>query len=74
MSKSLTAMKPLYKQEVHHFDDLYPGLKAHESQVIRAVHSGMKSQVLSQELRRHPHCHKGSRIYYELSLCLYMKK
>ena len=78
MSKSLTAMKPLYKQEVHHFDDLYPSLKAHESQVIRTVHSGMKSQVLSQQLRRHPHCfqqrHKGSRIYYELSLCLYMKK
>ena len=71
-------MKPLYKQEVHHFDELYPTSKAHESQVIRTVHSETKSQVLSLQLRGHPHCfqqcHKGSQIYYELSLCLYMKK
>ena len=65
MPKSLTAMKPLYKQEVHHFDDLYPTLKAHESQVIRTVYSGMKSQVLSLQFKGRPHCfqqcHKGSR-------------
>ena len=48
-------MKPLYKQEVHHFDDLYPTLKAHESQVIRTVHSGMKSQVLSLQSRGRLH-------------------
>ena len=66
-------MKP--KQEVYHFDHLYPTSKADESQVIRTVHS--KSQVLSQQLRGRPHCfqqcHKGSQIYYESSLCLYMK-
>ena len=71
-------MKPLYKQEVHHFDDFYPTSKAHESQVIRTVHSEMNSQVLSLQLRGRPscfqQCHKGSQIYYELSLCLYMKK
>ena len=43
MSKFLTAVKPLYKQEVHHFDDLYPTSKAHESQ-LRIVQSEMKSQ------------------------------
>ena len=71
-------MKPLYKQEVHHFDDLYPTSRAYESQVTRTVHPEMKSQVLSLQLRGRPHCfqqwHKGSQIYYELSLCLYMKK
>ena len=71
-------MKPLYKQEARNFDDLYPAVKAHESQVIRTVHSGMKSQVLSLQLRGCPHCfqqcHKGSQIYYELIFCLYMKK
>ena len=40
-------MNPLYKQEVHHFDDLYPTSKTHESQVIRTVHSEAKSEVLS---------------------------
>ena len=45
------AMKPLYKQDVHHFDDLYPTLKAHKSQVIRTVHSGMKSQVLFKKYK-----------------------
>ena len=36
-------MKPLYKQEVHRFDDLYSTSKAHESQ-FRIVQSEMKSQ------------------------------
>ena len=71
-------MKPLYRQEVRHFDDLYPTSKALEMQVRRTVHSETKSQVLSLQLRERPHCfeqcHKGSQIYYELSLCLYMKK
>ena len=31
--------KPLYGQEVRHFDYLYPTSKARESQVIRTVHS-----------------------------------
>ena len=59
-------MKPLYKQEIHHFDDLYPISKAHESQVKRTVHSETKSQVLSLQLRGRPRCfqqcHKGSQI------------
>ena len=74
----MTGVKPLYRQEVRHFDDLYPTSKALERQVIRIVHSETKSQVLSLQLRERPHCfqpcHKGSQIYYELSLCLYMKK
>ena len=72
------AMKRLYKQEVHYFDDLYPTSKTHESRVIRTVYSEMKSQVLPLQLRGRLHCfqqcHKGSQIYYEWSLCLYMKK
>ena len=36
-------MKPLCKQEVHHFDDLYQTTKAHESQVIKTGHSEAKS-------------------------------
>ena len=71
-------MKPLYKQEVHHFGDLYPTSKAHESLVIRNVHSETKSQVLSLQLRGRSHCfqqcHEGFQICYELKLCLYMKK
>ena len=48
-------MKPLYKQEVHRFDDLYSTSKAHESQ-FRIVQSEMKSsQVLSLQLRARPH-------------------
>ena len=71
-------MKSLYKQEVYHFDDLYPNSKAHESQVMRTVHSATKSQVLPLQLIGHPHCfqqsHKRSQIFDELSLCLHMKK
>ena len=67
MSISLTPTKPLYKQKVHHLDDLYPTSKAHESQVIRTVHSKMKSEILSLQLGGRPHCfqqcHKGSQIY-----------
>ena len=77
MPKSLTAIKPLYKQEVHHFDDLFPTWKAHESQVIRTVHSETKIQILSVKLRKGPHCfqqfHKRSQIYFELSLFEYKK-
>ena len=71
-------MNLLYNQEVHHLDDLYPTTKGHESQIIRTAHSETKSQVLSLKLRERSHCflqcHKGSQIYYELSLWLYMKK
>ena len=65
MTKSLTRVKPLYRQEVRHFDDLYPTSKALERQVIRTVHSKTKSHVLSLQLRECPHyfqqCHKGSK-------------
>ena len=48
-------MKPLYKQEVYHLDNLYSTSKAHKSQVIRTMHSETKSQVLSLQLRGRPH-------------------
>ena len=48
MSKSLTAIKPLYKQEVHHFDDLYSWSKAHESQVIRTAFGNEESSFVSE--------------------------
>ena len=70
-------MKPLHKQEIDHFGDLHPTSKA-ESQIIRTVHLETKSQVLSLKLKERPHCveqcRKGSQIFYELSLCLHMKK
>ena len=60
-------MKLLYIQEVHHFDDLYPTLKAYEILVIKIVHSETKSQVLSLQLKGCPHCfqqyHKVSDIF-----------
>ena len=70
-------MKPLYKQKVHHFNDLHPTSKV-ESQIIKTVHLEAKSQVLSLKLKERPlciqQCRKGSQIYYESSLCLHMKK
>ena len=48
-------MNLLYIQEVHHFDDLYPTTKGHESQIIRTAHSETKSLVLSLKLRERSH-------------------
>ena len=71
-------MKVLYKQDVHHFDYLYPTLKAHKSQIIRILHSDIKRQVLSLQLKEHSHCfqqfHKNSQVYYKLALSLYTQK
>ena len=63
-------MKPLYKQDVHHFDNLYPTSKAHESQAIRAVHSETKIQILFLCLRGRPLCFQQ---YQRFSILLRIK-
>ena len=42
----MTAIKPLYKQEVHHFDDLYSTSKAHESE--RTAFGNEESSFVSE--------------------------
>ena len=66
----MTAIKPLYKQEVHHFNDLCPTSKALESQVI-TVHWEMKSQVFSLQLRERQHCF--SNLLQIEFMCIYEK-